>query len=140
MRVVHLLLSTLLSAAAVFASEIREFDLPTLEKLGNELSYRDQIAAKASDLVFEKHPEFKNVTPQGWITDLHSDGDVVYFVVEANDTIAPAYTVVFHRDGSLQIEDIHNQSLPSAIAIRYRARQTAMHSALPRLNSTYGAH
>jgi len=139
-RVVHLILSILVCATLAFGSEIREFNLPTLEKLGNELSHRDEIAAKASDLVFEKHPEFKNVTPQGWITDLHRYGDVVYFIIEANDAIAPAYKVIFPREGSPQVEDIRNQSLPPAIATRYRARQTAIRSALPRLNNAYGAH
>jgi hypothetical protein len=140
MRVAQFILSILICVTAAFANEIREFNLPTLEKLGNELSHRDEIAAKASDLVFEKHPEFKKVTPQGWITDLHPDGDVVYFIVEANDAIAPAYKVMFPREGSPQVEDIHSQSLPRAIATRYRARQTAMRSTLPRLNDAYGAH
>jgi hypothetical protein len=139
-RVAQLILSILVCVTATFASEIREFSLPILEKLGNELSHRDEIAAKASDLVFEKHPEFKNVTPQGWITDLHPDGDVVYFVVEANDAIAPAYKVIFPREGSPQVEDIHNQLLPPVIATRYRARQTAIRSMSSRLNNAYGAH
>jgi hypothetical protein len=51
MRVAALIFSTLFCAATTFASEIREFDIPTLEKLGRELSHRDEIAAQASDLV-----------------------------------------------------------------------------------------
>ena len=99
MRVAQFTLSILVCVIVAFASETREFNLPTLEKLGNELSHRDEIAAKASDLIFEKHPEFKNITLQGWITDLHPDEDVVYFIVEANDAIAPAYKVIFPREG-----------------------------------------
>jgi hypothetical protein len=74
--------ASLIVAASTFASEIREFDLPTLEKLGNELSHRDEIAAKASDLVWAQHPEFKKVSPQGWISDLHGDRDDVYLLLK----------------------------------------------------------
>jgi hypothetical protein len=38
MRVVHLTLAVLFNAIAVFASEIREFDVKTLQRLGNELT------------------------------------------------------------------------------------------------------
>jgi hypothetical protein len=43
MRVAQFILSILVCVTATFASEIREFNLPTLEKLGNELSHRDEI-------------------------------------------------------------------------------------------------
>lgn len=126
-------------AGRLVAGEIREFDIPTLEKLGNELSHRDEIAAKASDLVFGQHPEFTEVSPQGWITDLHSNGDIVYWIGETKDGLAPAYKVTFSGK-SPTIEDIHNTKLPAEIALRYKARQTALRALAGKLNDVYEPH
>jgi hypothetical protein len=121
------------------ASEIREFDIPTLEKLGNELSHRDEIAAKASDLVFEQHPAFRDVTPQGWITDLHKEGDIVYWIGETEDGLAPAYKVTFSGKAPT-VEDIHNAKLPAKIALRYKARQITLRALGDKLNDAYDPH
>ncbi len=129
----------LLCTTVVAASEIREFDIPTLEKLGNELSHRDEIAAKASDLVFEQHPAFRDVRPQGWITDLHTDGDIVYWIAETKDGLAPAYKVTF-SDKAPTVENIHNAKLPAKIALRYKARQTALRALGDKLNDSYDPH
>jgi hypothetical protein len=101
-----------------FASEIREFDIPTLEKLGRELSHRDEIAAQASDLVWKQYPEFRNVSPQGWVSDLHHDADLVYFIMETKAGLDGAYKVTFPRSGSPRVEDIHGQPLIATIATR----------------------
>src|ERR1043165_8531877 len=103
------LITATILAVAPFASggQIRQFSLPVLEKLGNELSHRDEIAAKASDLVYEQHPEFKKVNPQGWITDLGDNADAVYFIAERDNVIVPSYKVVFPHDQSPKVEDIH---------------------------------
>lgn len=138
-RVVPVVLSILCCAVTAFATEIREFSLPTLEKLGNELSHRDEIAAKAADLVWAQHPEFKKVAPQGWITDLHRDGDNIYFIVETKGGLAGAYKVSFPHGGSPQVRDIHGQPISTEMAIRYKARQTAMDAVRSQLNTAYSA-
>ena len=71
MHIVPLVVATLFLTHALIAMEIREFSVATLERLGNELSQRDSIAARAADLVAAEHPEFKKVA-RGWITDLAS--------------------------------------------------------------------
>ena len=48
MRVVPLTLSILCCALAVHASEIREFDLKTIERLGNELTRVSQTRDKGA--------------------------------------------------------------------------------------------
>jgi len=123
----------LLSLASAYASEIREFDIPTLEKLGRELSRRDEMAARASDLVLAKHPELKTGPLLEWITDL-SNGGSVYWIVDTETQPTPVYKVTGDR-----IEDIHGKPLPLAIATRYKARQTAIRAARPKLNTAYGA-
>jgi hypothetical protein len=40
----------LFSCGAAFASDIRDFNLPALDRLGNELPHRDEIARHAADL------------------------------------------------------------------------------------------
>jgi hypothetical protein len=123
----------LLSVASASASEIREFDIPTLEKLGRELSRRDQMAARASDLVLAKHPELKTGPLLEWVTDL-SNGRSVYWIVDTEPQPTPVYRVVGDR-----IEDIHGKALPPAIQRRYNARRSAIKAVLPKLNRAYGA-
>jgi hypothetical protein len=41
------------TVSIALASEIRQFRIPTLERLGNELYHRDQIAAASLDLVLK---------------------------------------------------------------------------------------
>jgi hypothetical protein len=136
-RLVPLTFSICLCASTALASEIREFGLSTLEKLGNELSHRDEMAAKASDLVWAKDPAFKKVSPQGWVTDLHGDRDNVYFIVETKAGLAGAYKVTFQRGGSPRVEDIHGQTIPAEIATRYKARRTAIDAVRSQLNNAY---
>jgi hypothetical protein len=117
-----------------FASEIREFSIPTLERLGAELSRRDAMAARASDLLLAKHPELKKGPLLEWVTDL-SNGGSVYWIVDTEPQPTPVYRVIGDR-----IEDIRGKPLPSGIQTRYRARRTAIKAVLPKLNGAYGAH
>jgi hypothetical protein len=133
MRIVPLVIALMVSFSVAFASDIREFDLNTTERLGAELSRRDEMAAKASDLVLAKHPELKNDPLLEWVTDL-SDGGSVYWIVDTEPRPTPAYKVVGNR-----IEDIRSKPLPAAIQMRYNARRNAMKAVLPKLNHAYGA-
>jgi hypothetical protein len=133
-RLLSLILSILLCVgSAGFAAEIREFDLKTIERLGNELSRRDAMAARASDLVLGKHPELKKGPLLEWVTDL-SNGGSVYWVVDTEPQPTPVYKVVGDR-----IEDIRGKPFPPAIQTRYNARRNAMKAVLPKLNGAYGA-
>ena len=131
MRTVPLLCAICLFATSALAAEIREFSIPILEKLGNELSRRDELAAKASDLVLERHPDYRSVKPQWWISDLRDDGDVVYFI--GGSPAAPAYKVVFGKETAPVVVDIHGQELPAELAVRLKALQTAIEGVIPKL-------
>lgn len=126
MRTILLLVAILFSCSAAFASEIREFSISTLQKLGNELSHRDSIAARASDVVLETQPAARALKMRGWITDLHKDGDVVYMIAELPSGPRLAYTVTFHGSAKPEVEDRRGQPLPPNIAVRYKARQSAV--------------
>jgi hypothetical protein len=110
MRIVPLGVVILFFAGAVFAGGIRKFDVSTLEKLGNELSYRDEIAGRATRLVLERNPEWENVTPQWWISDLHPDGDMVYLIAETKAEPVASYKVTLAKKGAARVEDIHGQA------------------------------
>ena len=139
-RTAILLLICGVTATQTFAGEIREFDIPTLERLGNELSHRDEIAARAADLAVERDPAWKKVSPQYWITDPGKSADSVYLIDAGKPEPAVAYKVIFPKSGSPNILDAHHQPLPPELAVRYRALRTAIKAALPTLNSAYGPH
>jgi hypothetical protein len=132
--VVRVTLSIFCFALAVSASEIREFSIPTLERLGAELSRRDAMAARASDLVLAQHPELKKGPLLEWVTDLSHAGSV-YWIVDTEPEATPVYKVVGDR-----VEDIRGKPLPAGIQTRYRARRNAIKAVLPKLNGAYGAH
>jgi hypothetical protein len=136
-RVAILLLICGVSATQTFAAEIREFSVSTLERLGNELSRRDEIAARAADLAIERDPKWKKVSPQYWITDLGKGSDTVYLIDARKPEPAVAYKISFPKGGSRGILEAHHQPLPPGIALRYKALRTAVKAALPTLNTAY---
>lgn len=133
-----LVLSIVFASGPVFAGEIREFSVSTLERLGNELSRRDEIAARAGDLAIGHNPAWKKVSPQWWITDLGKGSDSVYLIDARKSEPAVACKVIFLKGGSPGILDARHQPLPPGIALRYKALQTGVKAALPTLNVAYG--
>jgi len=113
-------------AISAVGSEIREFGVPVIEKLGRELSRRDSIAARAVDLIAETQPLAKSLKKRGWITDLRPDGDVVYIIVETAAGPCLAYEVIFQDSKAPVVQDKRGQPLPPEIALRYKARETAI--------------
>ena len=125
----YLVAGILLLGAVVqtaFAGEIREFRVPTLEKLGRELSHRDEMAARASDIVLETQPAAKALKMRGWVTELGRTEDKVYMIAETASGPCLAYVVSFGKLGKPRVEDKRGQPLPANIAVRYKARQTAV--------------
>ena len=122
-----LLITTLCLAWAVSAdgTEIREFSVPIVEKLGRELSQRDSIAARAADLIAQSQPLAKSLKRRGWITDLRPSGDVVYIIAETAAGPCLAYEVMFRGSKKPAVQDKRGQPLPPEIVLRYKARETA---------------
>jgi hypothetical protein len=126
MRICFGILTLLLSVSAAFASEIREFSVPTLERLGNELYRRDAIAARASDVVLKTQPAARALKARGWITQLRKDGNMVYFIAETASGPCLSYTVTFHGAAQPEVQDRRGRALPPNVALRYKAGQTAL--------------
>jgi hypothetical protein len=123
----------LFSFSSAFAGEIREFSISTLERLGNEISHRDAIAARASDAVLKTQPAARALKARGWITDLHKDGDIVYFITDTSSGPCLSYTATFHGSVKPEVQDRRGQPLPPNIAVRYKALQTATQALKGRL-------
>jgi hypothetical protein len=126
MRIVPLLLTLLLFAASAAAGEIREFNVATLERLGRELSHRDGIAARATDLVLKEYPVARSLKMRGWITELQKSGDAVHFIAETPSGPTLAYTATFRQSGEPEVQDMRGVSLPADVAVRYKARNAAV--------------
>jgi hypothetical protein len=133
MRVAITLMATLIFVAGGFASEIREFDTATLEKLGNEISRRDEIAARADQIVKETHPPARALKMRGWISELGKGGDTVYLIAETSSGLCLAYTATFRDKEKPQIEDRRGQPLPHDVALRFKARETGLAAVFNRL-------
>jgi hypothetical protein len=125
MRTVGVTVTILILYGSACAGEIREFSVATLERLGNELYHRDQIAARASDLVLQTQPIARSLKMRGWVTDLSKDGDVVYWIAETPSGPSLAYSVTFHGSAKPEVQDVRGQPLPPKVAARFKARQTA---------------
>jgi hypothetical protein len=74
MRVLAIILAILLSAATTFAAEIREFDLKTIERLGNELTRVSQQPDRgATDAVRKRAVETAKAALKGRLFNIHYD-------------------------------------------------------------------
>ena len=125
MRVLLLTTVSLAWVISAAGSEIREFSLPIIEKLGRELSRRDSIAARAADLIAESQPVARSLKRRGWITELRPDRDVVSIVAETAAGPCLAYEVMFQGSKRPEVLDKRGQPLPPEIALRYKAVETA---------------
>ena len=133
MRIACAVAAIIHTASSVFASEIREFEVGTLERLGRELSRRDQMAARATDLVLKEYPVARSLKMRGWVTDLKRTGGAVHFITEAPSGPTLAYTVDSPLSGKPEVQDRRGQPLPADVAVRYKARETATAAARARL-------
>jgi hypothetical protein len=125
-RFVPLALSIFLCAITAVAGEIRQFSVRTLERLGNELTHRDHIAEVASGLVLQTQPPARSLKAKGWISELRSSGDIVYFIAETPSGFRLSYLVTFHKSGKPEVQDRRGEALPPNVSLRYKALQTAL--------------
>ncbi len=74
MRVVPLVVAIVFFSTAVFASEIREFNIPTLERLGRELTQASQRPDRgATDAVRKQAVQTAKAAVQGKLFNIHYD-------------------------------------------------------------------
>jgi hypothetical protein len=111
--------------------KIREFEIKTIEALGQELYRRDHLASDGTDLLFAAHPEAKEQPIRGWVSILGEEASTVYFVRQKDDVLSLAYTITFPRGGKPTVKDQVGEPLPENVRARFLARQTAI-AAVPK--------
>jgi hypothetical protein len=107
---------------------IRTFDIPTIERLGQQMYAQDQEAWKATDTLFLRHPmeELRKSKLHGWITETRDGHDVVRFIHDTDRGPEAFYDVTF-SDGALPFLSVpENSKLTAPENVQYRARLLAL--------------
>src|SRR6266404_7632638 len=130
MRAVPLVVAILFSLSVAFAGEIREFDLKTIERLGNELTRVSQSRDKgATDAVRKRAKQTAIAALRGKLFDIHYDyvvlsdpdgsGFLVYALAstgKANEfVLAGHFRVTVSADGA-KVEQV--DALAQSLAIQ----------------------
>lgn len=107
---------------------IREFDIPTIERLGREMYEQDQLAWKATDILFTKHSkdELRAQKQHGWIVESFPDHEVVRFIRETDLGPMLAYDVTFTAGQALAYPEPQSALLSGDELAQYNARTTAL--------------
>jgi len=134
-KILSLLALAWWSIAAVAHSEdapppIREFDIPTIERLGREMYEQDQLAWKATDILFTKHSkdELRAQKQHGWTVDSFPDHQVVRFIRDTDLGPMLAYDVTFTAGQALTYSEPQSALLSGDELAQYNARMLAIQS------------
>lgn len=138
----------LLWSAAAFAQDappaIRQFDIPTLEKLGHDMYVQDQAAWHATDALFVLHPqaELRKENVGGWIVEDLPDGTRVRFIRQADSGPEAAYDVSYRPGADYakdkpQISEPSDQHLSDMEKAQFYARTLAIKSITQRCGDNY---
>lgn len=107
---------------------IREFDLKTIEKLGQSIHQRDIYAARATDILFEKvgKPEkLEEEKIRGWIVREQKDNVLVRFIKQVDEGFLPAYDITFTSPDQGTLTRAKGKLSPVESA-QFKARQLAL--------------
>lgn len=107
---------------------IREFDIPTIEKLGQQMYKQDQEAWKATDILFAAHKQSELVEQGlgGWIVVKGSDGDVVRFIRNGKNGPERFYDIAFPMSGSPVLAEPQDKTLLPEELAQQKARRLAV--------------
>jgi len=107
---------------------IRQFDVPTIEKLGREMYDQDQLAWKATDIALAHFTEegLKAQKTHGWIVETTQAGGVVRFVHDTPDGPAFFYDVTFPGTGTPTAPIPDNTTPNTEERAQYDARTLAV--------------
>lgn len=120
-------------------SPIRQFDLPTIEKLGREIYDQDQEAWKATDVLTGQYSadQLKALKLHGWIVDTRGSFAVVRFVRDGASGPEIFCDVNFAQDFAPTCTAPQDNTLDPDELRQYDARMLALKNADPRCSDTY---
>lgn len=107
-------------------TEIRNFDLPTIEKLGRDMYERDILAAAATDILFKNSISFTENRLRGWVVSRESGHDIVTFVAESFSQPRAVFEIRPNEVPARQIRKLDNTELAPDLITQYNARQLAL--------------
>jgi len=127
------------SAAAQDASlDIRQFDIPTLEKLGHDIYVQDQAAWHATDALFAVHPQAELASEKilGWIVEDRPEGALVRFIRQTDGGPEAAYDVSM-AGAKPAVSVPKDRTLSDSEKGQYAARILALKSITQRCGDNY---
>jgi len=127
-----------LLCAPAAAQEIRQFDIPTLEKLGHDMYIQDQASWHATDALMALHPQAELVKEnvRGWIVEDQRDGQLVRFIRMGNAGPEAAYDISY-ASGKPVVSVPRDRNLTDSEKAQYAARDLAIKSVTQRCGDNY---
>lgn len=119
------------------SNEIRDFDLPTISELGEEIYRVDQIAADATDILFEQGLDLSRYPVRGWVVTEDDKGALVTFVGEFESGIRGVFDVRPQLTDDSRFKVVERRALSKEELSRFRARQTVQASAVEICSERY---
>jgi hypothetical protein len=118
---------------------IRQFDIPTIEKLGREMYEQDQFAWKATDIALAHFTEegLRSQKTHGWIVETTPAGSMVRFVHDTPDGSTFFYDVTFPASGAPSASIPDNTTLNADEKAQYDARILAIANIKPNCSNRY---
>src|SRR5258706_3798218 len=117
---------------------IRQFDIPTLEKLGNDMYAQDQASWHATDASMPLHaqPELLRENVRGWIVEGRTDGQLVRFI-RTGDTGPEAAYDISDASGKPTVSVPQDRHLTDSEKAQYAAGILAIKSVSQRCGDNY---
>jgi hypothetical protein len=106
-------------------ASIRNFDIPTIERLGRDIYEQDLAAARASDILFAQHLNQKDFAVRGWVVSKNDGRFVVTFVSEVFSQPRGAFEVRPDETREKRFRILNQAELPADLVTQFRARQLA---------------
>jgi hypothetical protein len=133
--------ASLAQVGLILPPKIREFDIPTIEKLASDMYVQDQHAWKATAALLSQHPqaELLQEKVRGWLVDDRDGVEVVRFVRDGTNGPEAAYDVSFGslRQAAPDVSVPQDRTLSASERAKFAARSLAVRNITQRCSTTY---
>ncbi|MDB9823465.1 hypothetical protein OAC89_07190, partial [Deltaproteobacteria bacterium] len=119
----------LLSISFVSIAEevtIREFDLKTIESLGEKIYKQDLLAARATDILFAQNLNLNEYPVRGWLVEQNNKKDEVIFIGEYDKEYRGVFRISFKNSVAGKFSKLDQEKLTEEQLCQFRARTLAL--------------
>lgn len=124
------------ASAAPAAMPVREFDIATMEKLGQQMYAQDELSKKAEAIVLAKYPK---TNTDDWVVDMYPDKTVVRFLRGGPANPELLYDVTFTGDAPGVLSEPSERKLSAEDRAQYDASLLAFDAVPAACVPTYRA-